>query len=86
MPHGLLLHSVGRENYRIRPDDPLSAVMETHWTESRRRGDWDTRTETFGRLSANATHWQVWGKIEAYENDRLVFSKVFEDEIERRLQ
>jgi hypothetical protein len=28
----------------------------------------------------------VWGKIEAYENDRLVFSKVFEDEIERRLQ
>lgn len=86
LPHGLVLHSVGRENYRIRPDEPLSAVMETHWTESRRRGDWDTRTETFGRLSASASHWQVWGKIEAYENDRLVFSKVFEETIARRLQ
>jgi uncharacterized protein len=86
LPHGLVLHSVGRERYRILPDDPLSAVMETHWTESRRRGAWDTRTETHGRLSASATHWKVWGKVDAFEGGQLVFSKQFEELIERRLQ
>lgn len=86
LPHGLVMHSVGREHYRILPDDPLSAVMETHWTESRRRGEWDTRTETYGRLSASASHWKVWGKIEAFEGDQLVFSKQFEEDIQRQLQ
>ncbi len=86
LPHGMVVHSVGREDYRIRPDDPLSAVMHTHWTESLSRGEWSTRTETRGRLSATATHWQVWGSIEAYEGDRLVFSREFEEAIERRLQ
>jgi hypothetical protein len=37
-------------------------------------------------LSATATHWRVWGEIQAYEGDRLVFSRQFEEEIERRLQ
>jgi uncharacterized protein len=86
LPHGLRLHSVGRERYRIMPNDPLSAVMETHWTESQSRGEWQTRTETFARLSATTTHWQLWAKIEAYEGGQLVFSKTFEKEIERRLQ
>lgn len=86
LPHGLVLHSIGRERYRIRPDDPLSAVMETHWTEARRRGAWDTRTETYGRLSASATHWKVWGKIDAFEGGQRVFSKEFEELIERRFQ
>lgn len=86
LPHGLVVHSVGREDYRILPDDPLSAVMHTHWTESLSRGEWSTRTETRGRLSATATHWRVWGEIQAYEGEQLVFSRQFEEEIERRLQ
>ena len=48
--HGLMISGAGRENYRIMPDDPLSAKMETHWTEERKRGKWQTRTETYGRL------------------------------------
>ena len=84
--HGMIISAVGRENYSILPGDPLSAKMETHWTESRRRGTWDTRTETFGRLTASKTHWIVWGRIEAYEGKKKVFSREFNEEIERRLQ
>jgi len=84
--HGMITGGAGRESYRIMPDDPLSAVMETHWTETRKRGAWDTRTETYGRLTASATHWKVWGKIEAYEGKKLIFSKEFNEEIERKLQ
>ncbi len=85
-PHGLIVSGVGRENYSIDPADPLSATMETHWTESRKRGTWDIRTETYGRLTATKTHWIVWGKIEAFEGKKRVFVKEFNEQIERRLQ
>jgi uncharacterized protein len=85
-PHGMIVSAVGRENYAIDPIDPLSARMETHWTETRTRGTWDIRTETYGRLTATKTHWIVWGKIEAFEGKKRVFVKEFNEEIERRLQ
>jgi uncharacterized protein len=85
-PHGMVIWGTGRENYSIMPDDPLSAKMETHWTEGRKRGTWETRTETYGRLTATKTHWIVWGKIEAFEGKKKVFSKEFNEKIERKLQ
>jgi predicted acyl esterase len=85
-PHGLITHGVGRENYSILPDDPLSARMETHWTEELRRGRWQVRTETYGRLTATKTHWIVWGKLEAFEAKKKVFTKEWNEQIERKLQ
>ena len=85
-PHKLVTYSVGRESYSIMPDDPLSAKMETHWTEELTRGTWNARTETYGRLTATKAHWVVWGKIEAYEGKKKVFEKEFNEEIERKLQ
>jgi uncharacterized protein len=84
--HGLQNYSVGRESYSIMPDDPLSAKMETHWTEEMKRGKWQVRTETYGRLTATKTHWVVWGKIDAFEGKKLVFTKEFDEKIERKLQ
>jgi uncharacterized protein len=85
-PHGLVVSGAGRESYSIAPDDPLSAVMETHWTEARKRGKWDIRTETYGRLTATATDWLVWGKIDAFEGKKLIFTKEFNETIPRKLQ
>lgn len=82
----MIVSGTGRENYSIMPDDPLSAKMETHWTEARKRGTWEIRTETYGRLTATKTHWIVWGKIEAYEGKKQVFVKEFNEKIERKLQ
>lgn len=84
-PHGLIIHGAGRESYSILPDDPLSAKMETHWTEERRRGTWATRTETYGRMTATKTHWVIWGKIEAFEGKKKVFEKEFDKRIPRLL-
>jgi uncharacterized protein len=85
-PHGLITWSAGRETYTILPDDPLSAVMETHWSETQSRGKWSARTETYGRLTATATHWKVWGKIVAFEGPKEVFTKEFNEDIPRKLQ
>jgi uncharacterized protein len=85
-PHKLITYSAGRETYSVMPDDPLSAKMETHWTEEHKRGAWGTRTETYGRLIATKTHWIVWGKLEAFEGKKKVFEKEWNEEIERKLQ
>lgn len=83
---GLTIWGTGRESYSILPDNPLSAKMETHWTEARKRGTWETRTETYGRLTATKTHWIIWGKIEAFEGKKKIFTKEFNEKIARKLQ
>jgi hypothetical protein len=84
-PHGLIVHSAAEKTYRIRPDDPLSARMETHWTEALGRGDWQTRIETYTRHEATKTHWIIWGLIEAFEGDSQVFRREWNERVERKL-
>jgi hypothetical protein len=84
-PHGLVTWSVGREQYSILPGDPLSATMKTHWTEEMQRGRWQVRTEAKTEMRATATHWIVTGRLEAYEARKLVFSRDFDEKIERKL-
>jgi hypothetical protein len=75
----------GRESYSILPGDPLSAKQSCHWTEERERGNWKVRTETYSAMTASATHWHITGRLEAYENDVLVFSRDWDTRVKRRL-
>jgi hypothetical protein len=83
--HGLVVGSIGRETYRIRPDDPVSAVADTHWTQTLRRGDWSVRTEATCRLTADKDSFHVVVRVEAYENGRLVHEKKWDTRIKRAL-
>jgi hypothetical protein len=83
--HGLTHGAIGRETYRIHPDDPLSARQECHWTEERARGDWKVRTETHSAMRASKTHWHVTGRLEAYEGEQLIFSRDWDKKIKRKL-
>ncbi|PSM17558.1 CocE/NonD family hydrolase [Nitratireductor sp. StC3] len=81
--HGLETGSVAREKWSIHPGDPLSARGETHWTETLRRGDWSVRTETFTTMHADRKHFFLSGRIEAYENEKLRFTRRFANKIKR---
>ena len=83
--HGLITGSIARETYRIKPDDPLSAVAETHWTQTLRRADWSVRTEARCRLTADRESFHVTGSVEAYESGRLVHEKKWDSKIKRQL-
>jgi uncharacterized protein len=83
--HGLTTWACGRENYRILPNDPLSARQECHWSEEMSRGDWKLRTETYSSQTASKTHWHVQGRLEAYEGDVLVFTKSWDKKVPRKL-
>ncbi len=83
LDHGLVNGSVAREKWSIDPDNPLSAEGETHWTETLERGDWSVRTETFTRMTSDRNSFHLAGRIEAYEDEELVFEKDFVEEIQR---
>jgi len=83
--HGLTTWSCGRENYSILPDDPLSARQECHWSMETSRGDWKVRTETWSSMTATKTHWRVKGRLEAYEGEKLIFTREWDKKVKRRL-
>jgi hypothetical protein len=83
--HGLVSGGVGRETHAIRPDDPLSARMSTHWTEEMIRDDTHVRTETYSSMTASRTQFHLTARIEAYLNDELVFERDFAEDIDRDL-
>jgi hypothetical protein len=85
LAHGLIAGSIGRELYRIKPDNPLSAVAETHWTQTLRRGDWSVRTEATCRLTADKESFHVTGKVEAYQDGNVAHEKKWDSRIKRAL-
>ena len=84
--HGLATGSIGRETYRILPDDPLSARMDTHWTETLRRDDWSVRTETTTVQTADRDNFHIVARLEAYEGERLIFSRDWDETVPRDFQ
>ncbi|TQV75789.1 CocE/NonD family hydrolase [Denitrobaculum tricleocarpae] len=81
--HGMVSQEIRRECWSIQPEDPLSVTGEAHMTARRSRGDWSTRTETTTRLTADATHFHLTAKLEAYEGEALVFEREWTRKIRR---
>lgn len=85
LEHGLVTGSVGRETHSVRPDDPSSARMTTHWTQELEREDWRVRTEASSEMTSTPTEFRLKARIEAYEDEKLVFEKEFDETIPRDL-
>ncbi|CAL9374175.1 hypothetical protein SUDANB108_00928 [Streptomyces sp. enrichment culture] len=73
------------ERYTAVADDFTSAAGETTWTMSFRRGDWDVRVVTHTRLSCDETDFFVDATLDAYEDDRRVFSRTWNEKVPRDL-
>ncbi|MEM6886883.1 MAG: CocE/NonD family hydrolase [Pseudomonadota bacterium] len=81
--HGLISGGIARERWDIHPDDPLSARGTCHWTEETERDDIRLRTETHSQMWSDATHFFLKARIEAYQNDALIYERDLEDRIAR---
>ena len=73
--HGLVGGEIARETFTIDPDDPLSARMETHWTETFGRGDWYMRVETRTTLTADQNTFFIQSELEAFEGDERIYHR-----------
>jgi hypothetical protein len=84
-PHGLTTSEIASEVYRIRPDDPLSAHVEIHWTEALSRDDWQVRIETRTEMWADRETFFIRAHLEAFEGDQQVFVQHWDRQVSRDL-
>jgi hypothetical protein len=85
LDHGMINGSIARENWHIHPDDPNSASVHAHWSDSLRRGDWSVRTETNSWMRSDAQNFYISARIEAFEGEEQIFQRDFEKTIPRDL-
>ncbi|MGH7124502.1 MAG: CocE/NonD family hydrolase, partial [Stellaceae bacterium] len=83
--HGLEVGSLKVTEYRIRDDDPLSAVAEARWTTKVGRGAWHTRTETWTRMTATKDAFLLHATLDAYEGETRVWSQNWDCAVPRDL-
>lgn len=82
-PDGLVYTEKAREHYRIRVDDPLSAVARSEWQISMEREGWDVLVRTSSELSATADHFHVHSRVEALTGGEVVADRTWERRIPR---
>ncbi len=83
LEHGLINGSIARERWDIHPDDPLSARGECHWSDEIERDDIRLRTEARCSMWSDATHFYLSAKLEAFENEILIYTRDVSDKIKR---
>ena len=67
--------------FRIHPDDPTSAVLETHMTCSFGREQWSAETSVRGRVSGAEGAMLVTQELEAREGERRVYAREWRDSV-----
>ncbi len=81
--HGLITEAVGTNRLSIRPNDPLSARIETVWITRHERGAWRTRVDSRTVMMASAAEFHVVARLEAYEGDTLVTARDWDVRVPR---
>ena len=74
-----------RENFSFKNDRYDTLRAEAVHERSFKRGDWETLSVTRTVLTATRTHFQVRATLDAYEGDRRVFSKTWDESVPRDL-
>ncbi|MBF4606962.1 CocE/NonD family hydrolase [Curtobacterium sp. VKM Ac-1393] len=89
-PDGLVFTEDARETYRIRSDDPTSAVASSRWAIGLEKPDWSARLETSSEVSADADAFHVVNTVRAWARDGgpdvpevLVTEQTFVDDVPR---
>ena len=81
--HGLINGSIAREHWQIHPNDPLAAKGTCHWTDELERDGIQLRTEARCGMWSDKNTFYLSAKIEAFENDQLIYQRDVTDEIPR---
>lgn len=81
--HKLRVGTIVREKFSIHPDDPLCASGEVHWTQTLKRNKWNIRTEIYNSLTSDKQNFYMLAKVKAYEDEKLIFEKDFDEKISR---
>lgn len=86
LPHlDLELQRNALERYSYTGADFTSVRGETLWERGMRRGEWSVRTCTRTILSSTPTSFSIHAQLDAFEGDRRVFARTWNEDIPRDL-
>jgi hypothetical protein len=83
LDHGLETDYCMTETFRVREGDPLSVNQHFFTVTELQREEWHVRVETDSRMTADATHFYLSNRMDAYEGDVRVFTKSWTKAIPR---
>lgn len=82
---GTTLASRWKEVSRIADDDPTSAFLESSRSQEFKRGDWHARIDSSFQVSVDQQHYLLKGTITTYDQDKLFFTRSWDQRIPRIL-
>ena len=80
---GMEMGSRSLSRFSINDADPLSASAEYDWEWEYGRADWRTRTHSFTRVTCDQQYFYLHAESTAWEGDRQLFSKQWQQKFER---
>ena len=84
LTHGLITGETMSELWEIAPEDPTSARAVHVWEQRLSRGDWAVKTRAEAEMTCTASHLRMTASLKAWEGDRLIFERAWDDLVERR--
>ena len=80
---GMEMGSKSLYRFSIGESDPLSAIAEYEWEWEYGRGTWQTKTHTYTRITSDLNHFYLYAVLIAWENNKQVFKKVWDEKFKR---
>lgn len=84
LDHGLISGETMSELWEIGAD-PTSARAVHVWEQRLSRGTWAVRTRAEAEMTCTATHLRLKARLTAWEGEAVVFTRDWDDQVERRL-
>lgn len=83
LDHGWTWGDTVHEDWRIHPDDPLSAEARIAWEQRLGRGDWRARTQVQAVMTADRDSFFLEATLVAHEGEDEVFRREFRHSVPR---
>lgn len=81
---GLCTGETMSELWEIAPDDPTSARAVHVWEQRLSRGDWSVRTRAEAEMTCDAETLRMVARLTAWEGDRVILQRDWDERVERR--
>jgi hypothetical protein len=78
---GLSVSESTTRSFRIRADDPASAVLETETSCGFSRGVWSAETTVRGRISGEGSGMLAHHELQAKEGERIVYAREWRETV-----
>ncbi|MEH6443167.1 MAG: CocE/NonD family hydrolase [Oceanospirillaceae bacterium] len=81
--HGLKVHQTCREQYRIKPYDPQSAIADISWYYQAGRGSWQISVASKLKLHCDADYFYIEASQRASEGEEVIHQREWQRKIKR---